>query len=206
MARRLAAKLGYLFFDTGVMYRAVTLAALQRGTPVQDEAAVSAIAEQMQIDVEPPHVDDGRLYTVLANGQDVTWAIRTPEVDRAVSPVSAYARVRQVLTDQMRRIGHRGRVVMVGRDIGTVVLPDADLKIYLDATVETRARRRYLERQRRGGEQSEAEILHAMRSRDQYDSSRAVAPLRAAADACHLDTTALDEDAVLREIERMVTE
>jgi cytidylate kinase len=151
-------------------------------------------------------VDDGRPYTVLADGEDVTWAIRTPEVDAAVSPVSAYARVRSVLTEQMRRIGQRGRVVMVGRDIGTVVLPEAEVKIFLDATVETRARRRYLEVQGRGGDQSEAEILDAMRSRDCHDSSRAVAPLRAAPDARRLDTTALDEDAVLAEIERLLAE
>jgi cytidylate kinase len=143
---------------------------------------------------------------VLADGQDVTWAIRSPEVDAAVSPVSAYAAVRQVLTEQMRRIGRRGAVVMVGRDIGTVVLPEAALKIYLDATVEARARRRYVETQARGGGQSEAEILDAMRWRDRQDSSRAVAPLRAAPDARHIDTTPLDEDAVVAEIERLVRE
>jgi cytidylate kinase len=204
VARRLAAKLGYLFFDTGVMYRAVTLAALQRGASIHDEEAVTRLAEAIRIDVQPPQANDGRLYTVLANGEDVTWKIRTPEVDAAVSPVSAYRRVREVLTEQMRRIGRRGRVVMVGRDIGTVVLPEADVKIYLDATVGTRARRRYLEVQKRGGGQSEAEIRDAMRTRDSYDSSRAVAPLRPAPDAQTIDTTPLDEDAVLQEIERLL--
>ena len=203
---RLAARLGYLFLDTGVMYRAVTLAALQSGLSIFDETAVTRLAERIQIDVQPPVVDDGRLYTVLADGQDVTWAIRWPEVDAAVSPVSAYADVRRVLTEQMRRIGRRGAVVMVGRDIGTVVLPEADLKVYLDATVEARARRRYLETQARGGSQSEAEVLDAMRSRDRQDSSRSVAPLRAAPDARRIDTTALDEDAVVAEIERLAAE
>ena len=203
VARRLAERLNYLFFDTGVMYRAVTLAALHLGISIDDEAAVGRLAESLQADVIPPTVDDGRHYTVLADGQDVTWAIRSPEVDAAVSPVSAYPYVRHVLTEQMRRIGRRGRVVMVGRDIGTVVLPEAELKIYLDATADARAQRRYLETLERGGDQSAAEIQTALSQRDRYDSSRAYAPMRPAADARIIDTTRLDVDSVVAAIERL---
>ncbi|MBC7225542.1 MAG: (d)CMP kinase, partial [Anaerolineae bacterium] len=148
----LAKELGYLYLDTGVMYRAVTLEALRAGVDIADEEAVVALAHRLRIEVLPPGPEhrDGRPYTVLADGRDVTWEIRTPEVDAAVSPVSAYPGVREVLTEAQRQIGRRGRVVMVGRDIGTVVLPDADLKIYLDASPEERARRRYLERLDRG--------------------------------------------------------
>ena len=146
----LAEQLGYIYFDTGVMYRAVTWAALDRGIDIDDEAAVTALAERVRIDVLAPTVEDGRQYTVMCDGQDVTWAIRAPDVDRAVSPVSAYPGVRAAMTAQQRRIGLGGRVVMVGRDIGTVVLPEADLKIYLDASVEERARRRLREIMSRG--------------------------------------------------------
>lgn len=200
----LAARLGYLYFDTGVMYRAVTWVALQRGIPIEDEEAVTALAEELQIDVTPPTADDGRQYTVLADGEDVTWAIRTPEVDANVSPVSAYAGVRVALTPQQRRIGQRGRVVIVGRDIGTVVLPDADFKLYLDATDEERARRRWREIRARGGETDYRAVLASMCRRDRIDSNRAVAPLKPARDAVVVDTTDLSIDEVLAEVERLM--
>ena len=145
VAQRLAARLGYLYFDTGIMYRAVTLAALDRGMDLQDEPAVTRLAQELVIDILPPGEEDGRQTTVLVDGRDVTWALRRPEVDAHVSLVSAYAEVRRALTLRQREVGMRGRVVMVGRDIGTVVLPQADLKIYLDATVDVRAMRRYRE-------------------------------------------------------------
>jgi len=129
----LAEQLHYVYFDTGVMYRAVTWAALQRGIDLADEKAVTDLAERIHIEVTQPTVADGRQYTVYADGEDITWQIRRPEVDHGVSPVSAYPGVRAALTAQQRRIGQAGRIVMVGRDIGTVVMPDADLKIYLDA-------------------------------------------------------------------------
>ena len=150
LARLLAERLDYLFFDTGVMYRAVTLAALQRGVPASDRSAVERIAEEMDIDVHPASVDDNRLYDVVADGQDVTWAIRSREVDALVSQVSAYPGVRRAMTRRQREIGLRGRVVMVGRDIGTVVLPEADLKLYVVASLEERARRRHQEHLDRG--------------------------------------------------------
>jgi cytidylate kinase len=197
LARRLAAKIGYLFLDTGAMYRAVTLEVLRAGVAPEDEVGVSAIARQIELDVRPPSIEDGRQYDVLANGKDITWEIRTHEVDANVSLVSSYAAVRKAMTSRQRQIGARGKVVMVGRDIGTVVLPKAPMKIYLDASVEERARRRYLEHQARGQPAEYPAILQAMRDRDEFDSTRALAPLRVADDAIILDSTGLDEDRVL---------
>jgi cytidylate kinase len=200
----LAQRLGYLYFDTGAMYRAVTWEALQRGVDTADEEAVTQLARVLKIDIVKPGLDDGRQYSVLADGEDVTWQTRRPEVDRYVSPVSAYPEVRRALTKQQRRIGQRGRVVMVGRDIGTVVLPDADLKIYLDASPEVRARRRYLELKGRGEEADYEKILADMKRRDQIDSHREVAPLRAADDAVRIDTDNLDVEEVLEVIDSLV--
>lgn len=204
IAEKLAADLGYLYFDTGVMYRAVTLAALNTLHSVADERAVSELARQIQIDVLPPSTPDGRLYDVLLDGQDVTWAIRTQEVDRNVSQVSAYLQVRQAMTAQQRRIGGRGEVVMVGRDIGTVVFPEAELKIYLDASVEERARRRCLENNRRGQAADYDQILSAMKTRDLADSSRAIAPLRSADDAVIVNTDGLDVCEVITRVKRLM--
>ena len=193
---RLAKALHYLFFDTGVMYRAITWLVLDRGMDVNDEAALTALAENVPIDVAPASVDDGRACDVLVAGKDITWQTRLPEVEMNVSPVSAFRGVRAALTQQQRRIGLRGHVVMVGRDIGTVVLPDADLKIYLDASAEERARRRYEEILGRGGEASYEEILSKVRERDRIDSTRDVAPLKIADDAIILDSDKLSADEV----------
>lgn len=200
----LAERLGYIYLDTGVMYRAVTWAALEYGMDINDEAAITELAERVQIDVRTPTVDDGRQYTVLCDGRDVTWAIRTPEVDRAVSPVSAYPGVRLAMTAQQRRIGLAGHIVMVGRDVGTVVLPEADLKIYLDASPEERARRRFLERQVRGEFADYEQVLEAMRRRDQIDSQRATAPLRPARDAIIIDSTHLNIAGVMFVVSQLV--
>ncbi len=202
----LARRLGYLYFDTGVMYRAVTWAALKRGIPIEDEAAITALAERLRIGVVPPTVSDGRQYTVLADGEDVTWAIRTPEVDANVSPVAAYPGVREALVRQQRQIAQQGPVVMVGRDIGTVVLPDADLKVYLDAGVEERARRRWREVRERGEAAEYEPILAAMRRRDEIDSHRAASPLRPAADAVVVDTTDMTIAEVLATVKRICDE
>ncbi len=196
LGQKLAQALGYLYFDTGVMYRAVTWLALRQGVDIGDEAAITALTEQTQIDVRPPSIQDGRAYDVIVDGQDITWDIRRPEVDANVSPVSAYAGVRKALSTQQRRIGERGNVVMVGRDIGTVVLPDAELKIYLDASVRERARRRYEEQHQRGEPADYDHILHAMRKRDRIDTSRVVAPLRPAKDAHILCSDGLDANQV----------
>ncbi len=200
----LAQKLGYLYFDTGVMYRAVTWAALERGIAITDEAAVTRLAESIEIRVTLPTVDDGRQYDVYADGRDITWEIRSPEVNHYVSPVSAYPGVRRALTEQQRHIASQGPVVMVGRDIGTVVLPDADLKIYLDATPEVRALRRHKELLARGEPSDYAETLRSLLRRDQIDSSRAIAPLRPAGDAIIIDTSDLTIEQVLGRIESLV--
>jgi cytidylate kinase len=200
----LAGRLNYLFFDTGVMYRAVTLAALLKQVPIENEESINELATKVKIDVYPPLFNDGRQCTVLLDNEDVTWAIRAPEVDANVSAVSAYPEVRRILTEQMRIIGKRGRVIMVGRDIGTVVLPDADLKIYLDASPEERAQRRHTELVERGIEKSYAEILTAMRERDRIDSTRATAPLKAAADAKVVDTTGLSVGQVVSKLLELV--
>lgn len=203
---RLAGRLNYLFFDTGVMYRAVTWAAIARGIAPEDEGRVSELAETMDIDIRPPSKDDSRTADVFTDGEDATWSIRRPEVDDNVSRVSAYARVRTALTAQQRRIGKRGQVVMVGRDIGTVVMPDADLKLYLDASAEERALRRYRELVARGETADYEDILAAMRKRDAYDSSRAIAPLRPAEDAVVLNSDGLTLEEVLQKTLELVEE
>lgn len=200
LGEKLAKRLGYLYFDTGVMYRAVTLAALQRDISIDNEQAVARLAEQLQIDVRQPSQPDGRAYDVLVDGQDITWAIRRPEVESKVSQVSAYPGVRQSLAAAQRRIGLRGDVVMVGRDIGTVVLPEADLKIYLDASLEERARRRYREMRGRGIPAQEQAVLEAMLARDKIDSTREMSPLRAAGDAIVLDSDHLDAEQVFERV------
>jgi cytidylate kinase len=201
---RLAEALGYIFFDTGVMYRAVTWLALERGIDVHNEAAVTALAEETQIDVEPASKPDGRACDVLVNGRDITSETRTRKVDANVSIVAAYRGVRKALSQQQRRVGQRGKIVMVGRDIGTVVLPHADLKIYLDATAEERARRRYDEIIAQGGKTDYDGILKRVMERDRIDSTRDVAPLKAAEDAIVLDSDNLTADEVFERILALV--
>lgn len=201
IGNRLAENWGYLFFDTGVMYRAVTWLALHEGISTKDEDAVSKLAHNVVIDVLPPSKDDGREYDVVADGIDVTWFIREQRVDKKVSRVSAYPDVRLALTGQQRRIGLRGKVIMVGRDIGTVVLPEADLKIYLDASVKERARRRFQQRVERGEDPNYEKIQKILNKRDKIDSTREVAPLCAADDAVIINTDNLDIDEVVSEIE-----
>jgi cytidylate kinase len=204
LALSLAETLRYLYFDTGIMYRAVTLAALRRGIDLTDDQANVDLANRVVIDLVPPTVDDGRSCTVFLDGEDVTWLLRSVEVEEQVSIPSANAGVRHALTLQQRRIGERGKVVMVGRDIGTVVLPNADLKIYLDATVEARARRRWEEYRANGRKDDYDQILTAMKKRDQIDSQRSVAPLRPADDAIVVDTTTLSATDVLDRILRLM--
>jgi cytidylate kinase len=197
---RLAGVLGYLYFDTGLMYRAITWLVIKRGVDLRDEAAVTRLAQETPIEVSPASLDDGRVCDVVVEGLDITWELVKPEVESNVSIVAAYPGVRAALTLQQRRIGMRGRVVMVGRDIGTVVLPGADLKIYLSASAEQRARRRYDEIIKRGGKASYEEILAKIIARDRIDSTRAVAPLKPAEDAIILDSDKLDADQVFEKI------
>lgn len=200
VAQAIAEKLGYLFFDTGVMYRAVTLAAQNEHVSMDNEIGVTQIANQISIDVVSPTKEDGRASTVLLNGDDVTWEIRSPEVEDFVSVISMYQGVREAMTRRQREIGLRGNVVMVGRDIGTVVLPEAHLKIFLDASVEERAKRRYEECLARGEAIPYDEILASMESRDTLDSTRELAPLVAADDAVTINTTNLSIEDVVDQI------
>jgi cytidylate kinase len=204
IAEILAQHLDYLFFDTGVMYRAVTLAALQKNIPIDDEAAISSLSEEIQLDIAQPSQPDGRKYDVFLNGEDVTWEIRSSDVEANVSQVSAYGGVRQAMTRQQRRIGQRGRCVMVGRDIGTVVLPEADLKIYLIASPAERARRRHVENLQRGVNSDYEAILKAMIERDRIDSSRAIAPLKPAEDAHIVDTDGLTIQQVFERVKELM--
>jgi cytidylate kinase len=197
---KLANELGYLFFDTGVVYRAVTWIALDHNIDINNEKAVTALAESLPIDVAPASKADGRACDVLVAGRDITWETRLPDVDANVSVVSAYAGVRAALSEKQRRIGLRGKIVMVGRDIGTVVLTDADLKIYLDATAEERAKRRFNEMTARGANVEYDDILAKVIERDRIDSTRDVAPLRAAADAIVIDSNKMNADEVLERV------
>ncbi|MBV6395376.1 MAG: Cytidylate kinase [Anaerolineales bacterium] len=200
IGKRLADSLGYLFFDTGVMYRAVTWLALQQRINIHDEGAVTRLTEETHIEVAPASQSDGRACDVHIEGRDITWEVRAPQVEAQVSVVSAYAGVRSALSQQQRRIGQRGKVVMVGRDIGTVVLPEADLKIYLDASAEERSRRRYEEILARGGEADYEEILAKVRERDRIDSTRAVAPLRPAEDAILIHSDGMRAEDVFQQV------
>ena len=200
LGNKLALSLGYLFFDTGIMYRAITWIALQHDMNLKDEAAITDLAQKAQIDIRPPSKDDGRACDVVIEEKDVTWDMRGGNVDANVSVVSAYAGVRKALSEQQRRIGMRGKVVMVGRDIGTVVLPEADLKIYLDASAEERAKRRYDELIARGEKADYDEILRKVIDRDRIDSTRAVAPLRPAEDAVIIDSDKMDVEQVFARV------
>lgn len=200
LASMLAQTLDYLYLDTGEMYRALTWAALRDQVDIEDRGAVTRLAQRVEIDVQPSKIADGRVNDVLLDGQDVTWEIRQPEVESKVSIVAAYPGVRQAMTVKQRQIGLRGHVVMAGRDIGTVVFPDAELKIYLDASAEERARRRFNENQARGITLPYDEILASMRRRDEIDSTREVAPLRPAEDAVLVDSDELSVEEVLKKV------
>ena len=204
VGKQLAEELDYLYLDTGVMYRAVASVALARKIPIADETAVTALAEQLHLEVLAPTVADGRDVTVLADRVDISWDIRRPEVERAVSPVSAYAGVRLAMVQQQRRIAEAGGVVMVGRDIGTVVLPNADLKLYLDAVLAVRAQRRYLERTARGEQADLTQVLAELRRRDEIDSHRQHSPLAAAHDAIIVDSTNLSIEEVIDQVHGLV--
>ncbi|MDE3112235.1 MAG: (d)CMP kinase [Chloroflexota bacterium] len=200
-----AERLGYLFLDTGAMYRAVALAARRGGVDPDDAAELGRIAREVRIAIGPPTVRDGRPYTVLLDGGDVTWAIRSADVDRIVSQVARIEAVRDAMVAQQRALAGRGRVVMVGRDIGTVVLPDAERKIYLTASAAERARRRGEELAARGEVRSRQELLREILRRDRLDSERKVSPLRPADDAIVVETDGLTVGQALDKVLQVVT-
>ena len=200
----LAKELGYLFFDTGVMYRIAALCAIKEGIEITDQEKVERLAGQVEIKIARPSVDDGRVNDILMNGSDVTWEIRSAEVNNSVSVVSAYPGVRQAMTEQQRLIAKPGKIVMVGRDIGTVVVPKADCKIFLDASAEERARRRYVEETERGLASNYEKVLASIQERDRIDSTRAIAPLVPADDAFILNSDHKSIDEVLAEMKAIV--
>lgn len=189
-----AQRIDYLFVDTGAFYRAITLLALEQHLDLNDSAQSILLARQARLDLTPDLADDGRQYTLLANGRDITCDIHSPEVDSKVSIIAANPGVRAAILDSQRALAARGRVIMAGRDIGTVVLPDADLKIYIDASLEKRAERRYQQRIQNGEPADLEAIRRGLAGRDAIDSGREVAPLLRAPDAVYLDTSDLSLD------------
>jgi len=197
---RVAGALGWPFVDTGTMYRAITWLALQRGIDPGDAERVSALAEAATMCVRPPAAGSAEYAIVIVDGEDATPMLRTPAVERAVSIVSAVPRVRRRMVALQRELAAEHPVVMAGRDIGTVVLPDARLKVFLDASAETRAGRRAAELARRGRPSAPAAVLAETLARDRLDSERADSPLAAAADAIVLHTDGLGEDDVVARV------
>ena len=202
LARMAAKKLGYIYVDTGALYRSVGLFALRRGADLKNAKQVSGLLPK--IGLEMRYV--GGLQRMYLNGEDVSEAIRLPEVSMAASAVSAIPEVRSFLLDTQRDMAGKNNVIMDGRDIGTVVLPEADLKIFLTASAHERARRRCLELEDKGVEVSFEEVLRDIEQRDKNDSTREIAPLKKAEDAVELDTTSLDLEESLQAICDLVKE
>lgn len=186
-----AQRLGYLFIDTGAFYRAITLLALDNDTDPTNSARVIELIRATHFDMTPELGNDGRQFTFLANGIDITPRLHHPEVDKYVSIIAASGDIRAVILNTQRNLAKRGKVIMAGRDIGSVVLPDADLKIYIDASLEKRAERRYKQRLAENEPADLDSIRDGLANRDQIDSTREVAPLRKPDDAITLDTTDL---------------
>jgi cytidylate kinase len=196
IAKRLAGRLGFIYIDTGAMYRAVALWAVRQSIDFDDRHRMEQLALASEIELSP-----GR---IVLNGEDVTAAIRTPEVTNGASRIAVIPGVRRAMVAKQREIGQRVSVVMEGRDIGTVVFPNADVKVFLDASIEERVRRRLAESHAKGVEVSESQLTAQMKERDERDSTRADAPLAQAPDAVYLDSTYLNEDEVAEAILKMV--
>jgi CMP/dCMP kinase len=197
VARELATRLGYKHLDTGAMYRAVAWRAVQGGVQLDDEDAVAELAERARLDIGP--------LAVLIDDEDVTSAIRTPEIDRAAAAAARLPKVRAVLVRRQRAAGEQGGIVMEGRDIGTVVFPDADVKIYLDASSEERARRRAADPAHGVGRQAAlAAVASELQARDHSDRTRTTSPLTVAQNAVHLDTTGLTVEETVEKVMEIV--
>jgi cytidylate kinase len=194
VARRVAALLGYLYLDSGAMYRAVALKALRHGLSLDNQVELTALTRETHIELKSPTPEqeaEGLKNRVFLDSSEVTYEIRSAAVAQAASRLATIAGVRQVLVSEQQRAGQGGGVVMEGRDIGTVVFPDAELKIFLDASPETRAERRWNEHQEKGEVMTIAEVLEEVRERDKRDRERKVSPLVRAADAVLVDNTAM---------------
>jgi cytidylate kinase len=198
IARRVAERLGFTYIDTGAMYRAVALWALRQNLDVSDGHRMEPLAKAAKIELQP-----GRIWL---NGEDVTEAIRTPEMSNSASVISEIPGVRRAMVELQRSIGSEASVVMEGRDIGTVVFPDAEVKVFLDAKLGERVRRRLLDLRAKGDPISEEDLTAQMRDRDRRDSTRGDSPLRQAEDAILLDTTPMSIDQVVEAILKIVRE
>jgi cytidylate kinase len=201
VARRVAGILGYLYLDSGAMYRALALKALQRNVPLEEESQLEELAAETRIELQPPTAAQekaGAKNRVFLDGQEVTDAIRSSEVAQAASRLATIAGVRRVLVAEQQRAGEGGGVVMEGRDIGTVVFPNAELKIFLEASTEVRAERRWKEHQEKGDTLTIFQVLEEVRERDRRDRERKVSPLVRATDAVLVDNTAMDVDETAR--------
>ena len=196
VARAVAHELGYRHVDSGAMYRAVGWKAIQGGVPLEDEAAIAGVAAAARIEITTT--------SVTVDGADVTRAIRTPEIDRAAAGVARLPRVRSILVEQQRQMGATGGIVMEGRDIGTVVFPAADVKLYLDASPDERARRRANDPAHTGVPAAVSEVATQLTQRDEIDRTRTASPLVAATDAVVVDTTGKDVATVVKEVMAVV--
>lgn len=198
-AKAIAKRLGYLYIDTGAMYRALTLKAVRQSVDLSDEDALDRLAAGTDVRLARPARPDGP-YRVILDGDDVTEAIRAPQVNAAVSQVARVPGVRAGMVDRQRQMAGDGRVVMDGRDTGTNVLPNAEVKFYLTASFDTRVDRRYQEQRRRGFEVDRAAVAKDIAQRDEIDSHRAVSPLRKAPGAIEVDSTALSIDQMVEQM------
>ena len=200
LAKRVARELGFTYLDTGAMYRALALKILRQGLNVEDSAKLAELVDSTEIDL----VESGGTLKVVLDGTNVSDLIRTPEVSQMASKGSAFPVVRKRMLNLQRRLGKKGNVVAEGRDIGTVIFPHADVKIYLDASVEERARRRYEELRKAGREISFDDTVREMEERDKRDTERELAPLRKAEDAVVIDSSALDAEEVAETVLRVI--
>jgi cytidylate kinase len=209
VARRVAAMLGYLYLDSGAMYRALALKALRQQVALENETRLEALARETHIELKPPRPEQeavGAKNCVFLDGTDVTQEIRTSEVAQAASRLATIANVRHVLVAEQQRAGAGGGVVMEGRDIGTVVFPNAELKIFLDASSEVRSERRWKEHQEKGDKSTLAEVFDEVIERDKRDRERKVSPLLRAADAVLVDNTAMGIEETARLIAMLARE
>lgn len=204
IAKRLAKELSMIYVDTGAMYRTAALFSLREGVMADREDEIAAMMNRCEIDIAFREEDQSQ--RMLLGGEDVTGLIRTEEVSRQASAISVYPKVRHILTEKQRQIARKSSVVMDGRDIGTVVLPDAKVKIFLTASIEARAKRRYEELLAKGEEADISVIERDMKERDERDSTRKEAPLKKAEDAILLDTSDLNVEEVLEKIRKIIQE
>jgi len=205
VGRMLADQLGYAFFDTGVMYRAITWLAIEKGVDPKDADAVAELAQEADIKLGSGQEQSDKSEVIL-NGREVSRFLRSPEVDSVVSLVAQIKEVREALVPKQQTLAEGGRIVMTGRDIGTKVLPDAPVKIYLEASLEERARRRYAQAKEKGQDQPLSQVMAMIEERDRIDSERSESPLRPADDAVTINTDNMDPEAVVNTILERIKE